>query len=77
MTDDTIRVEFEATLDDVVEVYVRQARRLKMYPPPALRTLISTGMAGVVGGLIGWISVTSCLGGRSALKYPSWPCREG
>jgi hypothetical protein len=62
MTDDIIHVEYDATLDDVVEAYVREARRSKMYelyPQPSLRSMISGGL---VGGAVGWISVTVLLG---------------
>jgi hypothetical protein len=46
MADDTIRIEFDATLDEFVDVHMRQVRRSKMSKRWRLRSMISGGVVG-------------------------------
>lgn len=46
MANDTIRIEFDATLDEFVDVHMRQVRRSKMSKRWRLRSMISGGVVG-------------------------------
>jgi hypothetical protein len=64
MTNDTIRIEFETTLDEFAHVHVRHIGGAKMYRRERLRALISIGVVwGAVGGAIG-VSFVAVLLGR-------------
>lgn len=63
MTDDTIRIEFETTLEEFAEPHLRQMGRSKLYQRSRRRTLISAGAVyGASGGAIGVIVVAGLLG---------------
>jgi hypothetical protein len=64
MTSDTIRIEFETTLDEFAEVHYRQLLWGKLYRRDRLRALISIGVVwGAIGGAIG-VTVVAVLLGR-------------
>jgi hypothetical protein len=63
MTEETIRIEFETTLDEFAAVHVRQVLRSKLHRRWRLGSLISGSAAiGAVSGAIGVFCVAGLLG---------------